>query len=262
MGPEFWRPQSPTRLKKCSERRTDSCDLNETDGCCAVVACSYCLEWKRYDQPTSDYGQADWDGTGWAGTIAGATFRAFWERSYKSGECEFVVLLNDVEVYRNDCYGGQSCRDSSDSVNATIDYEDGVLTWIKKLYRPLEYVIDPDTGCRTWYCGECECTCECLCISVTDPEGNVLAGELCDVAYSCDGPLWEGRIGYYEISLALMRDIYGDCVVVATIDGDEQDAVPIDSCTDFSGTIETYDGTIIEFRCKQCGCVGDEGCPC
>jgi formylglycine-generating enzyme required for sulfatase activity len=78
MGPEYWKPGVPTALKKCSERVSNSC-TDETDGCCAVIACSYCLEWNP------DYGQtkkgfATFFGTYWSGSVAGATWIGRWER--------------------------------------------------------------------------------------------------------------------------------------------------------------------------------------
>ena len=140
MGPMFWRPGAPSKLRKCSEFRSDSCDITETDGCCAVIPCTYCLDWNG---SYSDTGIATWTGTGWSGTVNGWTVLLYWERGYESGECEFVVTVDGVEVYRNDCYGGQSCRESSDTVAAEIDGQAGTLTWTKFEPRPLEYIDDP-----------------------------------------------------------------------------------------------------------------------
>ena len=80
MGAKFFQIGTSGQLKKCSERRSDSCDPLETDGCCAVIPCDYCLEFETYDG--IQYGTASFSSSGWAGTIAGAAFFGFWERGY------------------------------------------------------------------------------------------------------------------------------------------------------------------------------------
>lgn len=258
MGAKFWQPKSPTRLKKCSERISNSC-TDETDGCCAVIACTYCLEFAAYDGP--QYATAAWSGSGWTGTIAGADFRGFWERNYESGECEFVVTLDEQEVYRKSCYEGQSCRDSSDSAEVTIDYEDGVLTWTKQEFRPLEYRIDYETGCKTWFCGTCDCTTECLCIAINtaatsyNPGNTQYLGEICDVSYSnCEPPLWQGTVEGYAISLTLEHDSYGNCVLTGTIAGEYFEHTLSSTCSAINVTFELYDGTQVTVTNKGCSC--------
>ena len=196
-------------------------------------------------------------GSSWTGSIAGAAFSAFWDRGvYGDGECEFVVELDGEEVYRQSCYmDQQNCRDSSGEAEATIGYEDGTLIWEKREHRPLEYVTDPDTNCKTWFCESCDCVCRCLCITIYDSAGTQTdTGEICDVAYPCDAPLWVGRVGYFDLSLALDRDEYSRCIIVATVDGEEQDPVLAPGCTGLAGEIELYDGTRIVFVCKVCDC--------
>ncbi len=257
-GPAWWR-QPENRLKKCSERRSDSC-ADETDGCCAVIACTYCLQWDVYgSEPV--YGTADFAADGWYGTIAGAQFAGYWQRNYDTGECEFIVTLDGEEIYRKSCYEGQSCRDSSDSAEATIDYEAGTLTWTRLEPRPLPYVVDDETGCRTWFCGDCECTCRCLCVTITDgyDPTQVCQGELCDTAYSdCEGPVWAGTIACagteYVLSLALDRDSYGNCILQPTVNGVLHESIAVDVCTAISGTVTLDDGTTIVVACKECDC--------
>lgn len=253
MGPEFWKLDKPSKLKKCSEFVSPACDTVPTDGCCAVIPCSYCLTWVPYGADT-EYGTAEFDTDGWYGNINDVLFHGYWEVGYETGVCEFVVVLNDVEIYRNDCYGGQSCRDSSDSAEATIGYDTGTLTWTKILHRPLEYVVDPDTHCRKHFCGSCECSCECLCVTITEYNGPTTTGEICDVSYDCDGPVWEGTVGDYVLSLALGRDVYDECIITATVDGIEQPSVSVSGCNSMSGTITLEDGTTIFVRCKVCDC--------
>lgn len=261
MGAQFWQPQASTHLKKCSEFVSPACDPVATDGCCAVIPCSYCLTWAPYGG-TTVYAVATFAVDGWYGTIAGVEFRGYWEVGYETGECEFVVTLDGVEIYRLDCYGGQSCRDSSDSAAVTIGYDDGTLTWTKIEPRPLEYVTDPDTNCRTHFCGTCECSCDCLCVTVISESGISTSGEICDVSYPCDGPVWEGTVGGLVLSLALGRDVYGECIITATVDGVEQDPVYVSGCENMSATIYPYGVSQIYVTCKVCGCDGAVVYPC
>ncbi len=264
MGPEYWKPGSPTALKKCSERRSNDCDPTETDRCCAVIPCAYCLEWNPEEGETV-YAYADFATNGWTATIAGAAWFGSWQRNYDTDECEFVVTLDDVEIYRKPCYEGQSCRDSSDSTAATIGEVSGIITWTRYEPRPLEYIQDPDTNCTTYFCDECECSCECLCVTISEfiSEGvyETHTGEICDVAYSCDPPLWAGTVGPLELSLALGRDEYGRCVIIATVDDQEQAPVLFPGCADAAEvTITLADTSTITVRCKQCDCaeaIGD-----
>jgi len=251
-GPAWWR-QAANRLKKCSERTSDSCDPTETDGCCAVIPCTYCLEWEEYGSAI-EYGTATFSTSGWSGSIAGAAFFGYWERNYETNECEFIVTLDGEEVYRKSCYEGQSCRDSSDEVAVSLEYLEGTLRWIKLEKRPLAYRTDEDTQCRTWFCGDCECTCECLCVTITDSLGVITTGELCDTAYPCDAPLWEGVVGDLSLSLALSRDVYGECQIGGSIDYDEVDPQSIVICDAISVTWELYDGTTVAVACKGCDC--------
>lgn len=205
---------------------------------------------------------------GWYGTIAGATFFAYWERN-DDGVCEFIVLIDGYEIYRKSCYEGQSCRDSSDSVYATIGDESGTLTWTKREGRPLHHITDPDTGCITWFCGECECTCECLCVSILDSNWfEVIAGEICDTSYECDPPVWQGVIeepGFvepFDISVTLERGSYGECLLSMVVNGEDLGSVEVIDCSDLSHTFEMYDGTTISIACKVCSCDEVQRYPC
>ena len=491
MGAKYYQPKSPTHLKKCSERKSNACDPAETDGCCAVIACSYCLEFDPYGGPTV-YGTAEFDVSGWRGTISGSVFFGFWDRRYfipplppslsnsigmvfnripsgtylmgspvsepgrgsdedqitqdipvefamgkhqvtqkqyfdvmgarpshfsfdgfpvekvsfedaltfcsrlnaipaeleagrtyrlpyeneweyacragtttaysfgndpldldangwyvlnslstthgvgekiqntwgltdmhgnvwewcrssvastppgsqairgggwnsvasdcrsanrdtvttttvrndigfrvimeqsPDSECEFVATIDDEEVYRKSCYEGQSCRDSSDETTATINYDSGTLRWIKRLHRPLERIIDPETNCRTQFCGNCECTCRCLCISIRDAvtiEGvtHTSSGEICDSLYTdCDAPVWYGVVTNplaetsYDFDLTLERDVYGECVLTGTIGGESIGQVTVSDCNAINFEFTSYAGVVFGFRCKVC----------
>jgi len=256
MGAKFFQIGTSGQLRKCSERRSDSCDPLETDGCCAVIPCDYCLEFETYDG--IQYGTATFSASGWAGRIAGAAFFGFWERGYKSGTCEFVVTLNEVEIYRISCYHGQTCRDSSDEAGVTIEYESGILRWIKQEFKPLPYRIDEVTGCTVYFCGDCECTCECLCVTLTNVYGISSRGELCGTLYPCADASWAGTVGGREISLALSHDIYGECVLVSIIDGVEEAVTSVEVCKAISATISLSNGDVLSVTCKLCSCdLGD-----
>lgn len=262
--PSKYLRKGPTKLKKCSERRTDSCGP-ETDGCCGVITCTYCLRFVTYGDTETGTAEFPEGGTGWSGSIAGSDFFSYWQRNYETSECQFVVELDGVEIYRKSCYEGQSCRDSSDSAEVTIGYESGTLSWTKFLSRPLPLIDDPDTGCRTWFCGDCHCSCQALCIDVREVVYtdfiDTYSGEISDTTYSdCEGPVWSGTVGNFTISLALGRDEYGNCIVTPTVNGEEHAAVSVIGCSDMSGTVELYDGSSFAFRCKTCDCgitIGD-----
>ena len=246
-GARHYRPDVSTRLKKCSEHIGDDCTL-----CCSVTPCAYCLELEIYGGAIS-YGYAPESANHWTGTVDGHSFDGYWERNQYTDECEFVVELDSVEVYRKSCYEGQQCRDSSDEAAVTIGYDDATLRWTK--HEPLELPhITGDAGCPTWFCGECECSCECVCVTITEPSGTITRGELCNVAYECEGPRWEGLIGYFDLALSLGRDSYGNCVLESTVNGEAEDAVSVTGCKDMSATITLYDGTTIAVSCKICSC--------
>jgi hypothetical protein len=94
-----------------------------------------------------------------------------------------------------------------------------------------------------------------MCVTVTDPDGNVSLGELCDRNYECDGTVWEGAIGGVAIRVSLERDEYtGECILVASGDYEEFEQ-DVTDCTSLSFSFEMYDGTVVEGSCKTC-----EGC--
>jgi hypothetical protein len=183
------------------------------------------------------------------------SFIAYWEKNYETNVCEFVVEFNEVEVYRKGCYEGPTCRDSSDSASVTVDYEHGTLRWIKQEYRPLEYRVDPETGCTIWYCGDCECTCKELCATIYEEDGSVFAkGTLPDTAYECEPPLWAGVVGEYEVSLSLGYDSYNRCVIAPTVNGIDRQAVLASGCKQLSATIELDQYRTLSVVCKECDC--------
>jgi hypothetical protein len=258
MGPEFWKPDKPSRLKKCSEFVSPACNPVATEGCCAVIPCSYCLTWDPYTGSTV-YGTAEWNGTGWTGTIAGRAFVGFWEVGYESGECEFVVTLSGTEIYRVDCYGGQSCRDSSDSVATTIAEITGTLTWTKILHRPLEYEIDADTYCVRHFCGSCECSCLTLCATIIGADCCETRFLMSDVSYPCDGPEWYGSgmcgVTPYEATIRLTRRDYdGACILSGSVNGAELDEVELTACIGWTYTWTLYGGDVITVVCDDCDC--------
>lgn len=189
-------------------------------------------------------------------------FRIVMERSPipQFGECEYVVMVNGEEVLRETCYEGASCRYPGGSVGVTVGYDSGTLTWTKRDPRPLPLIVNPDTGCNDFFCGDCRCTCRALCVEVSEVlfyngiayATDTYSGELGDTAYSdCDPPVWSGTIGSFTIRLALDRDDYGNCIVRVTANGEETTAL-VTGCDNISGTVELYDGSSFTFRCKDC----------
>lgn len=261
MGPNFWRHPA-NGLKKCSEKTRTSC--TDHDDCCAVTACTYCLELEVYGDPVQ-HGVADQAANHWTGTVGGYPFDMYWERNYETGVCELIVIFDGEEVYRKSCEDGQSCRDSSDEVEVIVGYppESATLRWIKHEPLQLPHIDDPDTGCKTWFCGECECSCDCLCVTISDMYGTELGrGEICTTGYDCEGPVWQGTIGDYILSLALERGEYGECVIAASVDGYLQPPVVVTGCKDLAATIILDDGTIVAVECKICDCQKPTWCPC
>lgn len=259
IGSHYWRNKRHG-LNKCDESGREHC--SDHVDCCAVTACTYCFELEIYGEEVQKVSSNRTDNH-WTGTVGNVSFDMYWDRDYDTDECVLIVEANGEEVYRKSCYEGQSCRDSSDEAAITVDYEDAVLRWIKHESRPLPHRIDPDTGCKVWFCGECECSCRELCVTVTDPEGSTTKGELNDASYGdCEGPVWTGIVGEYELELALGWDIYDQCVLLVKVDGVEQDAVAVTGCKDLSATIELYDGTTITVACKICSCENNGPLPC
>jgi len=266
MIPNYLKRPSPTRLKPCAERMVETCDNAPADSCCGVIPCKLCLEWETYDDGIA-YGSATFAGSSWTGTVGGLAFVSYWQRN-SYDECEYIVTLDDEEVYRATCYEGASCRNPSGDVDISTAYLQGTLRWSKFDPRELALIVDPDTGCRDFFCGDCRCSCRALCVDVREVVyGDFIDtyyGELTDTAYSeCDPPVWSGTIGNFTISLALGRDDYGNCIVTPTVNGDEGEPVAVTGCADMSGTVELYDGSSFTFRCKQCSCAQEIGdCIC
>ena len=257
MPPRYLRKGS-TKLKPCSEFKVEACDTAPADQCCGVLPCKLCLEWETYTDGIA-YGTATFGGSSWTGTVGGLAFVSYWERD-AYGECEYVVTLDGEEVYRATCYEGASCRDPGGSVGVTIGYDEGTLTWAKHEPRPLALTVDPDTGCNDFFCGTCRCSCDCLCVTIDEYAGGFYMGEICDTSYPCDAPVWEGTIGYYDLSVALGRDSYGNCIITLTANGEEADPVAVTGCDDMSASVTLSDGTVISVRCKQCNCEEIQGC--
>jgi len=257
MGPSFWEPGGSDPIHKCDERVSNTCS-DETDGCCGLIACDYCVTWEP-ETGTGDTAETTFATNAWTATIAGAAWLGFWERNYETGECEFVVTLDGTEIYRKSCYEGQSCRDSSDSAGATIGEVSGVISWTKYEKRPLQYVQDEETNCTVHFCDDCECSVECLCVTITEPDTTETKGEICDTAYDCEPPLWAGTVGAFELSIALGRDEYGRCIITGTVGEEEAEPVLFPGCADASATITLGDGTTIAVSAKKCSC--DETTP-
>lgn len=248
-GARDYRPDVSTKLNNCSEHIGTDC----TD-CCAVTPCAYCLELEAYGDPIN-HDVANQSANHWIGTVAGYSFDMYWERVYDV--CYLVVIFDGEEVYRKPC-GYITCRDSSDSTEVTVGYPEksATLRWIKHEPLPLPHVTS-DTGCKTFFCGDCECSCECLCVIIRNNYGEeVTRGEICTASgYPCEGPIWDGPVGEYVLSLALGRDQYGECIITATVNGNETGTFAASGCKEMTATIELGDGNTADVACKVCECI-------
>lgn len=266
MGPVHFQRN---KIHKCSERKAGDCD-----SCCKVIPCTYCLTFDLPGEPRAT-GTAHYDDDlqAWIGSVGGNSFIAWWERNYNTDECEFVVFCNDEEVFRDNCYGDISCRDASGSAEIIVEYDVGTLSWNKLVPRRLPYVID-ESGCRTWFCGNCECICECLCVTVTvavpdiEIPGVVCRAEVCDTTYDeCDAPRWEASLTCgtetIDLSFGLDRDEEtGQCLLTLIANGIEQTPKFI-SCGNLSASWELPHYVTIEVACKLCDCtLAGVGTPC
>lgn len=274
MPPKYLQQRAKTRLKPCSERIVAVCDNDTHGGCCKVPPCQLCLELEiGYITST---GKALDINTGWSGSVGGHTFLSYWERNYE-GICEYVVEFDGVEVYRSTCEGGASCRNPAGSATVTIGYDTGTLRWEK--YEPLELPLinDPNTGCRTFFCGNCRCACKELCMVVTynNVDLTVCRGILRTSEYStCPVPEWEGTLAcldggnadidgptYVDAAVRLSRDDYtGGCVLSGVFDGEELSEIAVVDCSNIAGEWTTYSGKTIAVSCSNCGCGTRTGC--
>lgn len=265
MPPRYLRRASPTRLKPCQERMIETCDAVPADQCCGVIPCTLCLEWETYADGIS-YGSAVFSDSSWTGTVGGASFTAYWERNAYD-VCEFVVLLDGDEVYRADCDNGASCRNPAGEAEAIVNYESGTVRWSVYEPRPLPTVEDPDTGCRTHFCGDCHCSCRVLCVVITEPDGiTIHRGEIPDISYSdCEAPEWSGTVGPHAITLTLDRDQEtGGCIIGGSVGGQAADWLLVSGCQDLSASFTLADYTVITVACKECSCDEEqcEVCDC
>ena len=254
MPSRFWRIPA-NRVKKCSEKRLDPCDVESTDLCCEVVPCRLCLTFAGVEDTV--YGEAEFSTDGWFGAVGSFLFFAYWERDQYTGECEFVVTINNEEVYRKSCYEGASCRDPGD----TVEFYEGALTWEVKTDFPLPHVTDPDTGCKVHFCGACNCTCECLCVTLVEPGGASYTARLCaSSAEGCGGPVWAGNVGFRNLSFTLESDENGECIICLD-DGYDVSCVSVTECLNINATWNLSDGATVTAVCGGCGCV-EAGVPC
>lgn len=263
MIPNYLKRVSPTRLKPCQERMIATCDIVTADGCCGAIPCDLCLEWETYEGIY--HGSAGIGTSSWTGMVGGISFVSYWERN-ESGECEYVVTFDGNEVYRATCYEGASCRNPAGEVETTAGYESGTLRWSVYESREMELIVNPDTGCRDFFCGSCRCVCEELCYSISDLELNTASGTLPQLAYTaCDGPSWGATFTLgeteYTIYAELVRDPEtGGCVLQVTLNGEPVESVTIEDCKAISASWNLYGGGSFSLSCKTCGCNPRTGC--
>lgn len=110
--------------------------------CCKTAVCKLCLEFDVYGEDLQ-YGYADWDGEAYVGTIAGATFRAYWavrDICYLFVEIDGVIEAAFPMCETEDTYDGDAtgCRSPGGSFDVTIGTgytaQSGTLTF--RAYKP------------------------------------------------------------------------------------------------------------------------------
>lgn len=269
MGPVAYQT-SP--IRKCDERVVGTCVT--ANPCCAVIACTYCLEWLVYgEEPVKGTAKTADDGS-LKGQVDGREFYAEWRRDEYTNQCYLWVF-----------YGGQlviviplcddliTCRDYSYSAAVTLEDEygtSGTLTWTRFEMRPVEYRLNA-SGCKMLYCGTCECSVKRLCVDIDEvpdyyylPGNTQYRGDIGDVADACDPPLWQGTVEGYHIAVRLGYDSYNHCVLSGTIAGEEFDPVIIDNCAAIDVTFELASGTKIRLRSMTCEDCKDQpgACQC
>lgn len=255
----------PNVPSKCSERFTDPCST-ETDGCCAIVPCTLCLRWEVYGEADKG-GSATFSNGTWTGSVFGVPFLAYWERVY--GVCEFVVIFNDEEIFREQCYGDATCKDPKGQKDVTINYVDGTIHWEK--YEPKQLsLITTDDGCRANFCGTCNCTSKTLCAKVKRPYGGQVGRDELDDTdpLNCSGPHWKGDVlldvaDTVEIDVRLLRDAYtGECIIGGTADEEVLEWTVVADCSAIDARWELEDGTLIFLHSKTCHCDTNHGLCC
>jgi hypothetical protein len=94
-------------------------------------------------------------------------------------------------------------------------------------------------------------------VTITEPDGTILRGEICDVSYGdCDAPQWSGTVGGRSISLTLDRDQYtGECIIGGSIGYEDADWVAVSGCQDLAASFTLGDYTTVAVACKECDCV-------
>lgn len=260
MGPVHYQRD---KVNKCEEFHRNNCSPDGVDKCCAVVRCSYCLVWTPYGSGTGEVSTLTTDdAASWFGSVAGASIELRLARD-ESDRCVLEVyqdaeLIESVPLCERQ-YDGSTvrCRDFTYSVQTTIGYDTGELSWYPFEKRKLQYRRAED-GCWTWFCGECECTCKSLCGSIQLFSQLACTTPLLDGTYSdCEDPFWTGSVtcgtDSFEFNVRLSWDAdTGQCVLGGTAGQYELEWQEVD-CGDIDVSWEFYDGTIVRIRCKDCG---------
>lgn len=130
------------KFDRCDHRLLGTCDEG-TEGCCAVAACAICL--KILDE----YGEllasdaADFDGSGYVGSVGGISFRSFRGRSQYSDDCVFTVIIDEggydeqfLEFAQCDDDEAVSCREPTGEAEVEYNGKPATLVW-----EPVETII-------------------------------------------------------------------------------------------------------------------------
>jgi hypothetical protein len=232
---------------RCDHKVLGTCD-EETDGCCAVVACDLCLqlfdaelspEQREFATPI-DSVRISWDGTGYRGSLRNVVFESMWQRGY-DGKCRFIVDIDDGFGYPQTLaffkcetdaeaeYGGESasCMFPSGEATVTVPLEGApkalVLVWSPLDIVTLRHRKEPGIECNFPACGDCTCSTRELCLELTSSDGcveskivNFLANPECPLQ---ELPEWdyEFTCGYDVVTGSLRlehNDETGQCELI------------------------------------------------
>jgi len=254
-------------LHNCEERIVPGC------GCCGVAPCVLCLSWFPDDDETAvQWGTAPGDGLEWIGTVAGISFRAYWN----AYDCRIVVEADGNEVWSAVLcsYDGVTCR----NFDGEVAYNDGTLRWERKTVletkrRKGSQDIYSESKCAQSFCGDhCDCLCERLCMSIGNLNSELdctgiieFNGTFCETG-KVETASWADDIDCGDdetvaVEVKLGRDDYtGECVLFGTAVGTgfslSLPPTEISDCKELGATWtvdiggEEYTVTV---RCEQCG---------
>ena len=176
---------------RCDHRMLGTC-ADDTEGCCAVVACDLCLRLLDAYVTPEEYdiaipiasGRATFSGDGYSGQVESITFLAEWLRDYETGQCKLFVEIRDpfdtqfLEFSK--CYDPEAdCMFPAGEQSVTFLLE-GTPKAVKLVWTPLDVMTlrhrqEPYNECLLPACGDCTCSTRELCLTLSGTDGCIEA---------------------------------------------------------------------------------------